>query len=117
VVSGRPGKTALGCLFALLLVVAAGYFGVNVGEVYYRYLVYRNAMAQEARLAAHNPDDVIRQHLRALADSLGLPEGARTINIRRSTRYVSIWSEYYDRVELPLLVHEFHFTPRAEQVY
>ena len=115
--SGRRGRTSLGCLFTLLLVVAAGYFGVNIGEVYYRYLVYRDAMAQEATLAAHNSDDVIRQHLRALADSLGLPEGAQTINIRRSPRRVWIWSEYYDRVELPLYVHEFHFTPHADRVY
>ena len=114
---GRRGRTSPGCLFLLLLVVAAGYFGANIGEVYYHYYVYRDAMEQEARLAAHNSDDAIRQHLRALADSLGLPEGAQTINIRRVPGRIAIWSDYYDHVELPMYVHEFHLTPRAEQVY
>ena len=36
-VRSRPGSSSLGCLFALLLLSAAGYFGVNVGEVYFRY--------------------------------------------------------------------------------
>ena len=37
-VRARSGSSTLGCLFALLLLSAAGYFAVNVGEVYFRYL-------------------------------------------------------------------------------
>ena len=33
----RTGSSTLGCLFVLMLLSAAGYFAVNVGEVYFRY--------------------------------------------------------------------------------
>ena len=44
----RPGKSTLGCLFTLLIVVAAGYFAFNVGEVYLRYYRFRDSMQQAA---------------------------------------------------------------------
>ena len=43
-VRSRPGGSSLGCLFALLLVSAAGYFAVNIGEVYFKFFQYQDAM-------------------------------------------------------------------------
>jgi len=37
VVGRRRGRTNFGCLFGILLLVTAVYFGVNVGEPYLRY--------------------------------------------------------------------------------
>ena len=48
-------------------------------------------MEQEARFAAHNPNEVILRHLRAQADSLGLPESAKKIQIRRKRNQIWIW--------------------------
>ena len=53
-------------------------------------------------------------HLRASADSLGLPESAGKVSIRRTERSITIESEYYETVELPMFVREIHFAPRAE---
>ena len=61
----RRGSSSLGCLFILLLLSAAGYFAVNVGEVYFRFYQYKDAMRQEVRFASHNSDQVILRHLRA----------------------------------------------------
>jgi hypothetical protein len=98
----------------LLLVSAVGYFGVNAGEVYFRYYRFEDAMKQEARFGEKNSDDVIVRRLRSFADSLELPEGAQHIGVKRTDRTIQVWSDYYEHIELPLTVREIHFTPRAE---
>lgn len=102
---------------ALLLVAAAAYFGVNVGGVYYDYFRMQDAMRQEARFAEHNSDDLIVRRLAAAADTLGLPDGAEHIQIRRVPHHIDIWSEYYQRVELPLFERDVYFNPHAEATF
>ena len=46
-VNQRRGSSSLGCLFTLLVLAAVLYFGINVGEVYFRYFQYKDAMRQE----------------------------------------------------------------------
>ena len=46
------------------------------------------------------------------ADSLGLPEVAGRVLVRRSADSLVISSDWSEHVELPLFVHEFHFSPR-----
>jgi len=58
-VSLRRGTSSLGCLFSLLVLAAIVYFGVNVGEVYFRFYQFQDAMRQEVRFAAHNNDALI----------------------------------------------------------
>ena len=116
-VRSRQGSSSLGCLFALLLLSAAGYFAVNVGEVYLRYFKFKDAMRQEVRFASHNSDQVILRHLRAQADSLGLPEAAGEVTLQRSGRHIEIESEYYEHIELPLYVREVRFNPHAEGIF
>ena len=116
-VRSRRGSSSLGCLFALLLLSTAVYFGVNVGEVYFRYFKYKDAMRQEVRFASHNSDQVILRHLRAQADSLGLPEAAGEVTLQRDGRHIEIESEYYEHIELPLYVREVRFNPHAEGIF
>lgn len=119
-VSARPGRTSLGCLFLLLVFTAAAYFGVNVGEVYWRAYQFKDAMRQEARFAATIADRDIERHLITYADSLGLPDEARdNLDINRSLRdrTISIDSEYEERVELPMYVRVLRFKPHVEASY
>lgn len=113
----RSGSSTLGCLLVLLLLSAAGYFAVNVGEVYFRFFQFQDAMRQEVRFASHNNDQVILRHLRAQADSLGLPEAAGEVTLQRSARHIEIESEYYEHIELPLFVREVRFNPHAEGIF
>jgi len=113
----RAGRSSLGCLVILLLVVAAGYFAVNVGEVYLRYYRFHDAMAQDARFAAHFDADAIRNNLKLAADTLNRPEGAYSVQIRRRDHQITISTDYYDHVELPLYVREIHFQPRVESTF
>jgi hypothetical protein len=117
VIRARVGRTSTGCLFVLLLFVAAGYFAFNVGRVYLRYYRFQDAMAQEARFAARNTDEAILARLRAQVDSLGLPDDARRIIIRRSGGKINLTANYVEMVELPGFVRPMEFTASAERAF
>lgn len=112
--TSRDGKSSLGCLVSLLIVVAIGYFAVNIGEVYLRYYRFRDTMQQTARFARNLSDDEIRSRIRMAADSLGLPESAHSVQVRRREHQIILSNEYYERVEVPGYVREIHFQPRGE---
>jgi hypothetical protein len=118
-VTAATGRARLGCLVALLLVTAAVYFGINVGEVYWKFYRYQDAMAQEAHFAQMRTDQAIERRLKSRADSLGLPEAAGNVQIRRddARRRISIEAAYSERVELPGFVRTFDLRPRAEGTY
>ena len=116
-VRSRRGRSTLGCLIPLLIVAAIIYFGINIGEVYFRFYQFQDAMRQEVRFAAHNSDAVIIRRLQQEADSLGLPEGAGVVTLQRDGRHIEMESEYYEHIELPLMVREVHFNPHAEGIF
>ena len=110
----RRGASALGCLFSLVIIAALVYFGVNIGRVYWRFYEYQDDMRQEVRFASQRTNDQILTHLKASADSLGLPPDASKISIRRDDQRIAVEAEYYESVEVPMYVREFHFHPHAE---
>ena len=112
-VRARRGGSSLGCLVTLLIVAAAMYFAITVGEVYWRAYRFEDQMRQQVRFASNFTDDQIRARLRATADSLGLPEGAGRVIVRRTAKDITIQSAYYERVEFPGFVREVAFTPQA----
>src|SRR6266550_9609952 len=116
-VSGRRGVNSLGCLLLLLLTAAVIYFGVTIGEHYFRFYQYQDSMRQEVKFAAHNSDALILRHLRERADSLGLPEAAGEVTLQRDNRHIELESEYYVHIELPLYVREVRFNPHAEGIF
>lgn len=113
----RTGVTKLGCLFTLLILTAIVYFGLNAGEVYVRYLKYKDAMSQEIRFRGDLSDESIKGRLRAVADSLGLPPEAGRVTVTRERRIVTIQAEYVEEIELPGYRREIVFRPRAAGVY
>jgi len=116
----RAGRSSLGCLLSLLFVVALIYFGIKVGEVYWRAYEFKDAMRQEARFADQIRDERIVTHLRAFADTLGLPEAAGTnLQVMRAgdNHSIVIQTSYDELVELPLAVRPIHFQPRVEAKY
>ncbi len=102
----RRGAGKMGCLLILLIMAAVGYFGMNVGEAFWKYYLYKDRMRQEVKFAGHRADAVIVRRVIDFADSLGLPDGARNVNIRRGDHMLYIWADYYQHVELPGTVRE-----------
>lgn len=116
-VSARRGIASMGCLLSLLAIVSIAYLSVDVGEAYWRFYEYRDAMRQEARFAANRDDEEIKAHLRLLADSLGLPESAGAVRVKRGRGTVSISAAYSEHVKLPFTTRDFHFAPTVEWTY
>ncbi|MGH7608062.1 MAG: hypothetical protein ACREME_12065 [Gemmatimonadales bacterium] len=116
--AGRRGASSRGCLFSLLIFVTLLYYGVNIGEVFFRYYRLKDEMGTQARLAAAIDDGTIRRRLQAAIQDIGLPDSAaRRLVIRRtaSPRQIVIESRYSEAVSLPLFHHTFSFNPKATQ--
>ncbi|MEZ4412767.1 MAG: hypothetical protein R2910_07290 [Gemmatimonadales bacterium] len=113
--SNRRGSSSTGCLLTLLLFSVVAYYGINIGEIYWRYYQYQDEMRSQARLAPSLTDGVIRRRLLLTVDRLGLPSEAQRIKIKRTARprQITIESAYDEEVRLPLFNHTFHFQPRA----
>jgi hypothetical protein len=119
VVSSRRGASSSGCLLSLLLFVAALYYGVNIGEVYFRYYRLVDEMQTQARLAAAIDDGTIRRRIQAAVEEIGIPDsaGGRQLVVRRtaSPRQIVIETHYSETVSLPFFNHSFALHPRATQ--
>ncbi|MFN2564704.1 MAG: hypothetical protein ABR499_06805 [Gemmatimonadaceae bacterium] len=118
--TGASGRASLGCLVSLLLLLTAAlYVGINIGEIYWRFYRYQDAMQQEVRFAQMRTDQAIVRRLTSVADSLGLPGGARSVTVRRDdrARRIDISATYWERVELPGFVRTVQFSPHAEGSY
>lgn len=116
-VRSPAGISKLGCLFLLLIVVTAGYFGLHAAEPYFRYLKFKDAIGLEIRFRGELTDESITQRLRAVADSLGLPPEAGNLKLTRDKGLLTIESEYDETIELPGYRRELHFSPRGSGVY
>jgi hypothetical protein len=112
-VTTHRGASTLGCLFTLLMIAVVVYFGINIGGTYWRYYEFQDDMKQEVRFASHNADPAILKTLRAEADSLGLPDDASDITVRRTPNSITIDAEYDERIEVPGYSRLVHFHPRA----
>jgi hypothetical protein len=97
--------------------IAAGYFGLRVGKVYWDAAQYEDTMKQHARFAETFNDRQIHDRIIAKADSLGLPEEAKDVTVARVGRHITISADYTVLVELPLHVRPFRFTPHIEYDY
>jgi hypothetical protein len=114
-VTARGGRGKLGCLLLLLVLASVIYFGADVGEVYWRYYRFNDAVQQEAQYGTSRTDDEIRLRLVALIDSLGLPEEAsKRLEVRRSANRLVIQTAYTEHIDVPLYKRDLRFTPNAE---
>lgn len=114
---GTRGGSTLGCLVSLLVFVAALYYGVHVGEVFWRYYQLVDEMKVNARLAPNLADDVIQRRLQAKVEEVFGDDRHMTFRITRGgpTRSITIQTQYRDSVSLPLFKRTFELKPQAEE--
>jgi hypothetical protein len=115
----RRGVSALGCLFAIVVIVALLYYGLDVGRVYWNYYAIRDEMEQSARFSSSQSDEQIIRHLSDFAKDLRLPEEARQFVVTRSTdpNRVRIRTHYTVEVVLPFKHKVFDLHPDVEIRY
>ena len=108
----------MGCLLSLLVLVAVLYYGVNIGEVYFRYYRILDEMQSQARVAAALDNGTIQRRIASAIQEIGLPDDASSnLQITRSAspRQITIETEYAETVKLPLFLHTFHLHPKATE--
>ena len=119
VTRARRGASSSGCLLSLLIFVAVLYYGVNIGEVYFRYYRLLDEMQTQSRLAPGLDDGTIQRRVQAAIEEIGIPDsaGTRQLRIQRTAqpREIVIETYYSEFVSLPLFKHTFAFHPRATQ--
>lgn len=116
--SRRRGASTTGCLLSLLVLVAVLYYGVNIGELYFRYYRLVDEMETQARVAAALDNGTIQRRIVAAIADIGLPEDATSnLEITRSAspRQITIESAYSESVHLPLFDHTFQFHPKVTE--
>ncbi len=112
---GRRGASVLGCVIWAVLFLAAVYYGIHIGGVYWRYYELLDDMRQQARFAGQLTDQVIEMHLVAQADSiLGQSPDFRIDRVDRPSR-ILIGADYTETVALPGFSHTFMLRPRVEE--
>jgi hypothetical protein len=114
----RRGASTTGCLLSLLVLVAVLYYGVNIGELYFRYYRLVDEMGSQARVAAALDNGTIERRIDAAIQDIGLPDDAASnLQITRSSspREITIESQYSESVHLPLFDHTFQFHPKVTE--
>ncbi len=109
----QRGASNIGCIFSLLIFVAAIYYGINIGKVWFRYFQLKDEMDVSARMAPGLTDPTIRHRLESKATELGLPDEAKKFTISRAGHTFTVSSEYSEHVSLPFFDHIFIFKPSA----
>ena len=109
----RSGASRIGCLLVVLIIAAVGYFGTNIGQAYFNFLRYQDRMKSEVQFAKAYTDMQMKMDLATFADSLGLPDAAHNVSVRRGTNEIFVYANYYVHLELPGYVREVHFNPKA----
>ena len=83
----QQGKSRLGCLFTLLILATIGYYGMDIGTIYFNRWQLMAEMKAQAGFAPSIDDAAIRRRLVRKIVDLDLPGNARTnLRIRRSMR-------------------------------
>lgn len=109
------GSSKKGCLFTLLLLAVATYYGIGIGGHYFRYFRLLDEMRTQARLATNIDNATIQRRVLGKIEELDLPSEARRLTIRRTARprEILIRTSYPVTFELPFYVYVHTFTPEA----
>jgi hypothetical protein len=114
VVANRTGASKVGCLFQLMVLAAIGYFGADVGQVYWRYFRFKDAVEQEVRFHPGRSIPEMRQRIRAIADSLDMPDEAGIALVRKTPKQTHVEVHWDDTLILPGFRRDVHFEVKAE---
>ena len=111
----RYGKSRLGCVVTLLIIALGLYYGIPLGNVYYRYWSLKQEIRTQARLAPSIDNATILRRIQRKAEELNLPEEAKDVSIRRTRRprEITIKTSYEENIELPFFNFTLALTPEV----
>ncbi len=111
------GASTLGCLFSILMTALVLYYGINIGQVWWRYWEILDRMKSAARFAITQPAPETLRRLQADVEEIGLPAEAKRFQIQRvqGPPSITIKTEYRERIELPFVHRIVIFKPSVTQ--
>jgi hypothetical protein len=110
---GSRGEGNSGCIFTILLIVAAGYVGYIFVLPYYHYNAFESRVAEMVPYYRNHPPEYIHDAVMDIAKEFDLdlkPKQVRVQVLKRDNRII-IDVEYQQQVELPFYTHTLTFKP------
>ena len=98
----RLGKVKIGLLLWLIVLAAVGYYGIEIGGVYWRRFKLEEAVVQKLGFAGQLTDEGIHQQLVDEIAGMGLPQEARRVRLVRTPppRALHVSISYVETVDL-----------------
>jgi len=110
----QRGEGKLGCVFGLLLLLAAVFTAYKMIPIKVRATEFRDAVFDQSRGAGRSSQEGIKNALAYKASQLRLPVAEKDIKITRSPDYITIEVDYTVPVEFPGFTYQWKFHHKAE---
>ncbi|MEO8378392.1 MAG: hypothetical protein ABI779_01890 [Acidobacteriota bacterium] len=110
----QRGEGRLGCLFGIVVLIAAGLAAYRLIPVKVKTADLRETVVSEGRSAGSHNDGRIHQNILRHATELELPVTAEQIKVRRANSYIYIDVDYTVPIEFPGFTYQWKFHHHAE---
>lgn len=112
----QSGEGKLGCVFSLILVLAAVFVAYKMIPVRVKASEFRSNIEDEAKSASmrRGGDAEIRKRLMSRAEDLHLPVDPKNLEISRQYGNIRIEASYTVPVEFPGYTYHWRFHHKAE---
>jgi hypothetical protein len=109
ILKGRSGKVKITSLLLLILLLAAVYYGIAIGGVYWRHYRLDDTVVRDLSFAGQLADASIRQRVLDHVAAMNLPIRARDIHFTRtsSPQALRVSISYTETVNLLFTEKEF----------
>src|SRR5688572_1894928 len=113
-IRSQRGEGQLGCVFGLLLLLAAIFVAYKMIPIKVKAAELRGEVVNEAKAAGMHSDQRIAATIIKKANDLGLPVSADNVKIRRGNNDITVDVQYIVPVEYPGFTYQWKFHHRAE---
>ncbi len=111
--TGDEGKTSLGNILFLLIVLALIYFGVKFVPVRVNAFSFQDAMNEEASFAAHRSDKIIKGNLLRFAKEKRLPITSEQLKLKREPGRMTVEADYTVMVDTIFFTYGWRFQEKV----
>ena len=113
--AGEEGKSSLGNIVFLLLVLAMIYFGFKFIPVRINTFAFLDAMNEEASFAAHRNDKIIKDNLMRMAREKRLPITKEEIKLTREPGRMTVEADYTVQVDTIFFTYDWRFQEKVDR--
>ncbi len=116
---GRSGKVRPALLLWLIVLAALGYYGIEIGGVYWRQYKLEDTVARDLSFAGQLVDETIRQRVLEHIAAMNLPLTARDVRFARTDapRTLRVSISYVETVNLLFTKKRFPMSVEIERPF